>query len=65
MISGVVKVKENVACPHCGKKSDEVWILKYESSDFIRIIFICVECGEVVKIKEEGLAENQQIIFTN
>ncbi len=65
MISGVVKVKEKVVCPHCGKKSDEVWILKYESSDYIRIIFLCVECGEVVKIKEEGLQANQEKIFTN
>ena len=65
MISGVVKVRNNVICPHCGKKSDEVWILKYESCEYVRVIYICVECKEVIKITEEGLTENQQLIYAN
>lgn len=38
--------KENlkVVCPHCGKKSDSVWVCTLESTIGVRYIYFCPNC---------------------
>lgn len=65
MISEVKKKQIDITCPHCGEKSNEAWIMTYQSKSYNRVIYMCVYCKEVIKITEEDLSENQQLIYTN
>ncbi|MCX6150831.1 MAG: hypothetical protein NTX22_09925 [Ignavibacteriales bacterium] len=65
MISEIEIKYVKVVCPHCGKKSNEVLVMTYESSNYIRIIYMCVDCKEVIKISEEGFSKNQQLVPTS
>ena len=65
MISEIKKKEVNVACPHCGEKSNEAWMMTYQSKSYFRIIYMCVNCREVIKISEEGHSEDKQLVHAN
>jgi DNA-directed RNA polymerase subunit RPC12/RpoP len=50
MVSHVTKAPLDVVCTRCSKRIQWAWVVEYQSYHFIQFIYLCSECGAVLKV---------------
>ncbi len=40
-------------CTHCAGRTDWAWVIKYQSYLFTQYVYLCSNCGRVMKIDEK------------
>jgi hypothetical protein len=53
IMSAIRKKYINQVCPHCSKKTKWAWVIRYESLDFVRLVYLCSHCEQVMKTESE------------
>jgi DNA-directed RNA polymerase subunit RPC12/RpoP len=53
MTSLLGKEKHVYRCPKCLKELDDAWVLKYESEEYTKFLYLCSNCGYIFKIKND------------
>lgn len=52
-MSAVRKKTVNQVCPHCMNKIKWTWVIRYESVGFVRLVYLCNHCEQVIKTESE------------
>lgn len=50
MVSHVTKNPLDIVCTHCLKRIQWAWVLEYQSYHLIQFVYLCSECGAVLKV---------------
>jgi predicted RNA-binding Zn-ribbon protein involved in translation (DUF1610 family) len=50
VVSVVGKFKVDLVCTSCSKNIGRAWVMEYEGYHFTRVIYLCPNCGAVIKV---------------
>jgi uncharacterized Zn finger protein len=63
MNSRVQKVKIELVCARCSKRIQWAWVIKYKSFRLTRYVYVCGECGNVIKVTNACQGDNRHRAF--